>query len=151
MKYFIQIKTNTFAISKLLANAIKKHDFNYKIKAQNQNQTFILNSSHLNLFQIIQTSSLTHFYITVSNQEYRVNDKFYLFLKSLNRQNMINRKMDSNRQLGQYFTKQAEYILNGLTIPNNVKIVEPFAGDGDLVAWAYKFQPEKIECFDVQP
>ena len=135
MKYFIQIRSNTFAISKLLASAIIKHGLNNsKIETQDKKQIYILDDSYLNRFQLIQTTSFTHFYIAISNQKYRVNNKFYLFLKSLNQQNIINKKMNSNRQLGQYFTKQAEYILNGLTIPNNVKIVEPFAGDGDLVA-----------------
>ena len=134
MKYFIQIRSNTFAISKLLASAIKKRNLNYKIRTQDKKQIYILDDSYLNRFQLIQTTSFTHFYIAISKQKYRVNNKFYLFLKALNQQNIINRKMDSKRQLGQYFTKQAEYILNGLTIPNNVKIVEPFAGDGDLVA-----------------
>ena len=90
MKYFIQIRSNTFTISKLLASAIMKHDLNNsKIETQDKKQTFILADSHLKLFQIIQTSSLTHFYITVSNQKYRINDKFYLFLKFLNKKKEI--------------------------------------------------------------
>ena len=61
MKYFIQIKTNTFDISELLASAIKKHDLNYKMETQDKKQIFILNDSYLNRFQLIQTTSLTHF------------------------------------------------------------------------------------------
>ena len=134
MKYFIQIRPNTFAISELLASAIKKHGLNYKMETQDKKQIYILDDSYLDRFQLIQTTSFTHFYIRVSNQKYRINNKFHSFLGSLHQQRLESKKIDTDRQLGRYFTKQADYILRGLTIPNNVKIVEPFAGEGDLVS-----------------
>jgi hypothetical protein len=55
------------------------------------------------------------------------------------------------KQLCQYFTKNADYILDGLSIPNNESVIEPFCGNGDLVSWSLKFQPKNIECYDKQP
>ena len=93
MKYFIQIRSNTFAISKLLASAVMKHDLNNsKIETQDKKQTFILADSHLKLFQIIQTSSLTHFYIKTSNKRFRINKILFKFLNSLKKNTKINNR-----------------------------------------------------------
>jgi len=54
------------------------------------------------------------------------------------------------KRLGQFFTTRPEYILQGLSIPNNVNIIEPFAGNGDLVIWLSKFKFQRIECFDIK-
>ena len=53
------------------------------------------------------------------------------------------------KRLGQFFTTRPEYILQGLSIPNNANIIEPFAGNGDLVVWLSKFKFQRIECFDL--
>ncbi len=41
---------------------------------------------------------------------------------------------DNKKNLGQFYTTNYEYILNGFNIPPNVdKIIEPFIGNGDLL------------------
>lgn len=55
-------------------------------------------------------------------------------------------------ELGQYYTTNYEYILQKMEIPENVNhIIEPFAGNGDLL----KFIPNKnnyvIELYDIEP
>ena len=50
---------------------------------------------------------------------------------------------------GQFYTTNYEYILQGLTIPNDtVSVIEPFAGQGDLVEFAGTLP---IECYDIDP
>ena len=52
-------------------------------------------------------------------------------------------------QLGQFFTTNADYILQGLSIPSTVKhIIEPFAGNGDLLP---KSDIYTLECYDIDP
>ena len=65
-----------------------------------------------------------------------------------------NKKKETKQKLGQFYTTNYEYILQGLNIPPKVKtIIEPFAGNGDLL----QFIPEsdkdkyKLECFDIDP
>ena len=54
-------------------------------------------------------------------------------------------------QLGQFYTTNFEYILKGMVVPYNSHIIEPFAGDGDLVEFANLFSPKKIELYDIDP
>ena len=50
---------------------------------------------------------------------------------------------------GQFYTTNYEYILQGLTIPNDtVSVIEPFAGQGDLVEFVGSLP---IECYDIDP
>lgn len=53
----------------------------------------------------------------------------------------------NKQQLSQFYTKNASYILQGLNIPDNVEIIEPFCGNGDLIKWSKKH----CECFDLEP
>ena len=48
--------------------------------------------------------------------------------------------MDSHKkEMGQFYTSNADYILDGFTIPQNISsIIEPFAGNGDLINWIKK-------------
>jgi hypothetical protein len=59
--------------------------------------------------------------------------------------------MNKKKNLGQFFTTNYEYILEGFNIPNNIKnIIEPFTGNGDLL----KFVGDKeynIEKYDIDP
>lgn len=62
--------------------------------------------------------------------------------------------MSSKRTLGQFYTTKYGYILQNLSIPSTVKrVVEPFAGNGDLVDFIKSFKKENIsiECFDIAP
>ena len=52
-------------------------------------------------------------------------------------------------QLGQFFTTNADYILQDLKIPPYVKhIIEPFAGNGDLLPKSTSYT---LECYDIDP
>lgn len=57
--------------------------------------------------------------------------------------------MNKKTKLGQFFTTNSEYILSGLTdfIPKDVEIVDPFAGDCDLI----KLFNNKSYAFDIDP
>ena len=51
----------------------------------------------------------------------------------------------SKKELGQFYTTQKNKILIGLTIPDNINIIEPFCGKGDLI------EGIKVECYDIDP
>ena len=60
--------------------------------------------------------------------------------------------MDNTKsQLGQFYTTNYSYILNGMIIPPNSVIVEPFCGKGDLLNFANRFNPKEIRTFDIDP
>jgi hypothetical protein len=65
---------------------------------------------------------------------------------------MSTKDKTKKQKLGQFYTTNYTYILDGINIPNDVKnIVEPFAGNKDLVKFIKN--PEKfiIECYDIDP
>lgn len=54
------------------------------------------------------------------------------------------------KQLGQFFTKNSDYILQNLEKHiKDKQVVDPFAGNGDLIEWAKKNEVKKIKGFDV--
>lgn len=67
----------------------------------------------------------------------------------------------NKKSLGQFYTTNYEYILQGFKIPDGIKsIIEPFAGNGDLIN--FKNLSESlicpilkkkydIECYDIEP
>jgi hypothetical protein len=57
--------------------------------------------------------------------------------------------MPKKNELGQFYTKNAEYILDGFSVPK--KILEPFAGKGDLINWAKLHGAEKVDAYDIDP
>lgn len=61
--------------------------------------------------------------------------------------------MTTKKVLGQYFTTNFEYILSRMNIPNNItNIIEPFAGNGDLINFIEKDKVRyNIECYDIEP
>jgi len=60
-------------------------------------------------------------------------------------------KNEYKHSLGQYFTTNQTYILQNFKIPENVEnIIEPFAGNGDLLNFIEKSK-YNIECFDIEP
>lgn len=59
---------------------------------------------------------------------------------------------DSKKKLGQYYTENYKYILNGMIIPKEVsEIVEPFAGSGDLLNFINDRDKYVIKCYDIDP
>jgi hypothetical protein len=65
--------------------------------------------------------------------------------------------MSSKKQLaGQFYTTRCDYILNGLPLPlhSSARIIEPFAGTGDLLTWLEKNATATdlpIEAYDIEP
>jgi len=59
----------------------------------------------------------------------------------------------SKKTKGQFYTTNSDYILEGIDIPRNVnKIIEPFAGKGDLLTWiSNKSKKYIIEAYDIEP
>ena len=86
-------------------------------------------------------------------------------LNNITNNNNNNNNMDtitknnklSKQVLGQFYTTNQEYILQGMKIPDNIKnIIEPFTGNGDLITFIEKKQKENnikynIECYDIEP
>jgi hypothetical protein len=64
---------------------------------------------------------------------------------------MVTRK----QYLGQYYTTNHEYILQGMQIPNNdpIIVIEPFAGSGELIAFLQKqnLANATVEAYDIDP
>ncbi len=55
------------------------------------------------------------------------------------------------KQLGQFYTKNSDYILSEMSIPEGVSVVEPFVGEGDLLEWISRFNPDGVEVYDIDP
>ena len=74
---------------------------------------------------------------------------------------IINIDNDENKKtkkvLGQFYTTNQEYILQGFFIPINIiNIIEPFTGNCDLIYFVEKEQEKNkvkynIECYDIEP
>ena len=68
-----------------------------------------------------------------------------------------NKKKSSKKMLGQFYTTNQEYILQGMQIPKNIEnIIEPFTGNGDLIPFIEKEQDKNnvkynIEYYDIDP
>jgi hypothetical protein len=61
------------------------------------------------------------------------------------------KKKLNKQKLGQFFTTNYKYILDGMVIPDNIKnVIEPFTGNGDLLKF---LTPNKyaLECYDIDP
>lgn len=56
--------------------------------------------------------------------------------------------MPNKRELGQFYTTNYEYILQGISVPNETQLIEPFCGEGDLVKWVGK---PFDEIYDIDP
>jgi hypothetical protein len=60
--------------------------------------------------------------------------------------------MSTKSTLGQFYTTNYEYILKDMVIPHHInKIVEPFAGNGDLIQFIKSQGDYEIECYDIDP
>jgi len=129
MKYFIKFNNSSFEVSNSIINALTSNDVNFKKEVHNKNIELIMNDFNIPFLQIVETTSVTHYYVVILNRKYRTSKQLYTFLNSL--KTRVNK---NPKQLGQFFTEQPDYILQGLTMPDCVKITEPFAGNGDLIA-----------------
>ena len=64
--------------------------------------------------------------------------------------------MENKKIFGQFYTKNYDYILQNMKIPNNItNFIEPFSGEGDLVKFIKDnaTEPNKIniDTFDIDP
>ena len=60
----------------------------------------------------------------------------------------------NKRVLGQFYTTNYAYILQNMRIPEGIhRILEPFAGNGDLLNFIDDAEKDKynIECYDIEP
>jgi len=53
----------------------------------------------------------------------------------------------SKKERGQFYTVNHSYIMEGLDKPKT-KVIEPFAGKGDLLDW---LGHDKWEAYDIEP
>jgi hypothetical protein len=60
---------------------------------------------------------------------------------------------NNKKKLGQFYTTNYEYILQAMSIPDSItNIIEPFAGNGDLVGFIKKNSSDcNVECYDIDP
>ena len=54
----------------------------------------------------------------------------------------------SKHNLGQFYSTNVDRILEGMSVPHGVAVVEPFAGNLDLVRWS---KLDTVETYDVAP
>lgn len=65
---------------------------------------------------------------------------------------LTNHIKENKKNKGQFYTTNSDYILEGLSLPNNINIIEPFAGKGDLIKWANKHLTNpNITAYDIDP
>jgi len=63
---------------------------------------------------------------------------------------MANIDIKEKKQLGQFFTQNSDYILNGLEkFIKGKDITDPFAGNGDLISWAMNYGAIKARGCDI--
>ena len=62
----------------------------------------------------------------------------------------MNRKFNEKRQKGQFFTKNSDYILQGLEkFIKNKQISDPFAGGSDLISWAKRHGAKQVIGYEI--
>ena len=81
MKYSIKFNDFAFEISKTIADTLKKNYTDVFLETQGNSQTLTLNESILSSFQVVLTTSQTHFYVLISNKKYRISKNLYTFLE----------------------------------------------------------------------
>jgi len=61
--------------------------------------------------------------------------------------------MELKKKYGQFYTTNYEYILQDFKIPENIDIIEPFCGNGDLLKLIkdLPLEKKKLECYDIEP
>ena len=106
----------------------------------------------LNIFNNITNNDNNNMIVGMNNEEIINNDEIIIPIPNDEKKNKLSKQI-----LGQFYTTNQEYILQGMNIPNNIKnIIEPFTGKGDLITFIEKEQKKNnvkyiIECYDIEP
>ena len=109
----------------------------------------------LNIFNNIinnDNNNNNNMIVSMNNEEIVNNNEIIIPIPINKKKNKITKQI-----LGQFYTTNQEYILQGMNIPNNIKnIIEPFTGNGDLITFIEKEQKKNnvkyiIECYDIEP
>jgi hypothetical protein len=56
--------------------------------------------------------------------------------------------MQNKKKYGQFYTTNVDYILSRLSFPDGKIIIEPFAGNGDILNWIGR---DDVEIYDIDP
>ena len=143
MKFFVELTSSTFPVSSSLANALKILNVSYQI--QGKSSIFTLTDSHLALFEVIFTGSLTHFYVLVSGKKCRVNKKFHGTLKRLviKEASVVEPWAGAGKKLSitlnKFYTKPqvarlcVSTALANINVQKQDLIIEPSAGNGAFI------------------
>lgn len=78
-----------------------------------------------------------------------VDNKIKNLMFNIDENHIINMK----KELGQFYTKNYDYILHNINIPTTITdIIEPFAGEGDLIKYINKSNNKyNVIMFDIDP
>ena len=117
-------KNNIFFINILDGNFCNKYYKNFQ---------YLSNKYDKNFFELIYIGDMYNFSIW--------------FKQRFNSNNM-------KKELGQFYTTNYNYILQNLELPENTThIIEPFAGNGDILNFIENKEENKyeIECYDIEP
>ena len=91
----------------------------------------------LNIFNNIinnDNNNNNNMIVSMNNEEIVNNNEIIIPIPINKKKNKITKQI-----LGQFYTTNQEYILQGMNIPNNIKnIIEPFTGNGDLITFIEK-------------
>jgi len=103
----------------------------------------------------IELNIFNNMIVGMNNEEIINKDEIIVPIQANEKKNKLSKQI-----LGQFYTTNQEYILQGMKIPNNIKnIIEPFTGNGDLITFIEKEQEKNnmlkeqyiIECYDIEP
>ena len=114
------------------------------------NQVIDSKKNELNIINNIRNNN--NMIINIINEKIVNNDENIIPIQINEKKNKLSKQM-----LGQFYTTNHEYILQGMKIPNNIKnIIEPFTGNGDLITFIEKEETKNnvkyiIECYDIEP
>jgi hypothetical protein len=81
-KYSINIDGSLYEISASIADAFIRNNFDFQPCVKDGVTIFLLNSTDISFFQVVSTTSLSHFYIMFSGKKFRISGDLYSFLLS---------------------------------------------------------------------
>jgi len=80
-KYLVDLNGSFYNINLPIANALINSAFNFHSYIKDENLVFILDDNNISFLKGISTTSLSHFYVSISDKKYRINKQLYLSLK----------------------------------------------------------------------